>query len=129
MQETILGDSKLVAFIPTTDPARARVFFEGVLGLGLVADEAPYALVFDANGTALRVTTVPHHEPAPFTVLGWAVEDIDAVVARLAESGIKLLRYEGLNENDPNGIWTSPHGVRVAWFHDPNENVLSVTQF
>jgi catechol 2,3-dioxygenase-like lactoylglutathione lyase family enzyme len=129
MEDTILGESKLVAFVPTTEPAKARVFFEGVLGLRLVEDEAPYALVFDANGTMLRVTTVPQHEAAPFTVLGWAVEDIDAVVARLAAAGVPMLRYEGLNDKNPDGIWTSPHGVRVGWFHDPNENVLSITQF
>ena len=56
--ESILGGSELVAFAPTTDPAKARAFYEGVLGLRLVADEKPFALVFDANGTMLRVTTV-----------------------------------------------------------------------
>ena len=72
-QESILGTSKLVAFAPVTDLVKARVFYENVLGLRLVEDEKPFALVFDANGTMLRVTPVAEHHPAPFTVLGWEV--------------------------------------------------------
>jgi catechol 2,3-dioxygenase-like lactoylglutathione lyase family enzyme len=128
-QDTILGGSKLVAFVPTTDPARSRKFYEGVLGLRLVSDDAPFALVFDANGTMLRVTTVGEHAPAPFTVLGWDVESIESVVERLTAAGVEFLRYPGLNENDTLGIWTAPGGARIAWFHDPDKNVLSVTKF
>jgi catechol 2,3-dioxygenase-like lactoylglutathione lyase family enzyme len=128
-QDTILGGSKLVAFVPTTDPARARKFYEGVLGLQLVADDAPFALVFDVNGTMLRITTVDQHTAAPFTVLGWDVESIESTVERLTAAGVAFLRYPGLNENDPLAIWTAPGGARIAWFHDPDKNVLSVTKF
>jgi catechol 2,3-dioxygenase-like lactoylglutathione lyase family enzyme len=129
MDGSILGSGKLVAFVPTTDPAKARAFFEGLLGLRLVADEKPFALVFDANGTMLRVTTVAEHHAAPFTVLGWEVEAIDATVERLTAAGIQFLRYPGMNDSNPLGIWTSPSGARIAWFHDPDVNVLSLTQF
>ena len=128
-QTSILGASKLVAFIPTTDLARARAFYEGVLGLPLSADSAPIALVFDANGTMLRITAVANHAPAPFTVLGWDVESIERTVESLEAAGVGMLRYPGVNENLPHGIWKSPGGARVAWFHDPDGNVLSVTQF
>ena len=127
--ESILGSSKLVAFVPTTDPAKARAFYEDLLGLRLVADEKPFALVFDANGTMLRVTTVAEHSPAPFTVLGWEVEAIEATVERLTAAGVVFLRYPGLNDSDPLGIWTAPSGARIAWFYDPDSNVLSLTQF
>lgn len=126
--ETILGGSKLVAFVPTTDPVQARAFYEGVLGLRLVADDAPFALVFDANGTMLRVTTVNEHTAAPFTVLGWEVGSIQSTVGRLAAAGVAFLRYPGLNDSDPHAVWTAPSGARIAWFHDPDGNVLSVTQ-
>ena len=125
----ILGGSKLVAFAPTTDPGKARAFYETTLGLRLVSDDAPFALVFDANGTMLRVTTVAEHHPAQSTVLGWEVESIDTTVQLLIEAGVTFLRYAGLNETDPLGIWTSPSGARIAWFHDPDGNVLSVTEF
>jgi catechol 2,3-dioxygenase-like lactoylglutathione lyase family enzyme len=128
-QETILGTSKLMAFAAVTDPARARAFYEGVLGLRLVEDEAPFALVFDANGTMLRVTPVGEHHPAPFTVLGWEVDSIEGTVERLTAAGVQFLRFPGMNDGDALGIWTSPSGARVAWFNDPDGNVLSLTQF
>jgi catechol 2,3-dioxygenase-like lactoylglutathione lyase family enzyme len=126
---SILGDSKVVAFVSTTDPAKARNFYESVLGLRLVLDEPPFALVFDANGTMLRVTIVAQHQPAPFTVLGWDVESIATTVEGLTAAGVVFLRYPGLNDADPLGIWAAPGGARIAWFHDPDGNVLSVTQF
>ena len=128
-RETILGSANLVAFVPTTNPRLAREFYEGVLGLHLVSDDAPVALVFNANGTMLRVTTVHEHTPAPFTVLGWQVESIETTIQRLNSAGVPCLRYPGMNDTDPLGIWTAPSGARIAWFHDPDRNVLSVTQF
>jgi catechol 2,3-dioxygenase-like lactoylglutathione lyase family enzyme len=127
--ESILGGSELVAFAPTADPAKARAFYEGVLGLRLVADERPFALVFDANGTMLRVTTVHELKPDPFTVLGWHVADIESTVDKLAAAGVKFERFKGMNDSDPRGIWNSPSGARIAWFKDPDGNVLSVTEF
>ena len=127
-KDSILGASKLVAFAPTTNPAAARAFYEGVLGLRVI-EETPFALVFDANGTMLRVTTVSELQPPPFTVLGWEVESIRSTVERLEEGGVYVLRYPGVNDTDPLGIWTAPSGARVAWFHDPEGNVLSLTQF
>ncbi|MDR3772479.1 MAG: VOC family protein [Terracidiphilus sp.] len=128
-QESILGTSKLVAFAPVTDAVRARAFYEGVLGLRLVEDQKPFAMVFDANGTMLRVTPVGKHNPQPFTVLGWEVESIETTVERLAAAGVAMLRFPGLNDGDALGIWTAPGGARIAWFHDPDGNVLSVTEF
>ncbi len=127
--KTILGGSRLVAFAATTDPVKARAFYEGVLGLRLVEDEAPFALVFDAKGTMLRVTIVPSHNPPPFTVLGWDVEAIETTVQELVAAGVEFQRFQGLNDGDPLGIWTAPGGARIAWFKDPDGNTLSVTQF
>ena len=127
-KDSILGSSKLVAFVPTRDPVKARAFYDDLLGLCLVADEKPFALVFEANGTMLRVTTVAEHHPAPFTVLGWEVEAIEATVERLTATGVEFLRYPGLNDTGPLAIWTAPSGARIAWFHDPDNNVLSLTQ-
>ncbi len=129
MSDSILGGSDLVAFAPTTNPAKAREFYEGVLGLRLLADEKPFALVFDANGIMLRVTTVHELKPQQFTVLGWRVEDIEGTVDRLTPAGVEFQRYKGVNDADTRGIWNSPSGARIAWFKDPDGNVLSVTQF
>ena len=128
-RESILGGSEVIACAPTVDSEKARAFYEGVLGLHLVADEKPFALVFDANGIMLRVTTVHELKPQPFTILGWRVADIEATTDRLTATGVEFLRFTGMNDADPRGIWNSPSGARIAWFKDPDENVLSLTEF
>src|SRR5580700_1565325 len=62
------------------------------------------------------------------TVLGWRVTDITAAVRGLAAKGVVFLRYEGMDQ-DSDGVWTAPGGDKVAWFTDPDGNVLSLTQF
>ncbi|HUN85491.1 MAG TPA: hypothetical protein VMU48_13995, partial [Terracidiphilus sp.] len=74
-------------------------------------------------------TTVKEHHPDPFTVLGWQVESIESVISGLESAGIEFLRFPGMNDKDPHGIWTAPSGARIAWFKDPDGNVLSVTEF
>lgn len=122
-----VGRDDLVGFVSTTSPEAAREFYEEVLGLTL-RDASPFALVFDANGTMLRVTTVAELAPASYTVLGWRVNDIARTVRDLSVRGVAFLRFPGM-EQDELGIWTTPGGDRVAWFHDPDGNTLSVTQF
>jgi catechol 2,3-dioxygenase-like lactoylglutathione lyase family enzyme len=117
----------LIGFVSTTDPGRAREFYGEVLGLEL-RSESPFALVFDANGTMLRVTSAEELLVAPYTVLGWRVADIAQTVGDLNGRGVAFLRFEGMNQ-DVLGIWTTPGGDRVAWFRDPDGNTLSVTQF
>ena len=119
--------SKLVGFIPTSDAARARDFYEDTLGLPFVSDDA-FALVFDSNGTLIRVVRAPEFTPFPFTLLGWDVPDIDAAVANLTARGVEFARYSFLDQS-PNGIWTAPgNSARVAWFPDPDGNLLSLSQ-
>jgi catechol 2,3-dioxygenase-like lactoylglutathione lyase family enzyme len=123
----MLENAKIVAFAATRDAARTRAFYRDTLGLTLV-EENSFALVFDANGTMLRVTPVPELTPAKYTVLGWEVPGIAATVKKLAAAGVVFSRFDGMNQ-DEDGIWTSPGGARVAWFSDPDGNVLSLTQF
>ena len=123
-----LGSCPLVAFVGVTDPARAKEFYGTVLGLTLVEQQLPFALVFNANGTMLRVSIVKEVFPVQHTVLGWDVPDILEAVKELREAGAKFEHY-GMAHQDENGIWTSPSGARVAWFKDPDGNILSITQF
>lgn len=123
----MLGKQTLVAFVASTDSERARRFYEETLGLQLMSDD-PFAFVFNANGVTIRVQKVPAFQAQPFTALGWTVEDINAVVARLKERGVSCERYAGMDQ-DARGIWASPSGARIAWFKDPDGNVLSLTEF
>lgn len=117
-----------MAFSATIDAERAKAFYGDKLGLPLVSDE-PYALVFDAAGTMLRVQKVKEVRQAPYTALGWQVPNIAAKVDELEKAGVQMERY-GLPGQDEKGIWTAPGGAaKVAWFKDPDGNVLSLTQF
>jgi catechol 2,3-dioxygenase-like lactoylglutathione lyase family enzyme len=122
----VLHDARPIAFVATTDPARALTFYRDLLGLALVADE-PFALVFDLAGTMLRIAKVEQLVPQPHTVLGWIVEDISAAVAGLRAQGVEPVRYPGM-EQDELGIWRSPGGALLTWFRDPDGNTLSLTQ-
>jgi len=122
----MLATSPIVAFVATSDPARAKAFYRDVLGLLLISEDE-YALVFDAHGTMLRVAIAGEIVLAPYTVLGWQVEDIDATVRGLAAKDVKFERYPWM-EQDDLGIWSAPSGAKVAWFKDPDGNLLSVSQ-
>jgi catechol 2,3-dioxygenase-like lactoylglutathione lyase family enzyme len=123
----MLANSDIVAFAPTRDAARAVAFYRDTLGLTLVSQD-PFAAVFDANGIMLRVTPVPALTPHPFTSLGWHVPDIETTARELITKQVLFERYPGLNQDDL-GIWTSPGGAKVAWFKDPDGNLLSLTEF
>jgi len=125
----MLGKCDLMAFVATKDPSRAKTFYEGTLGLRLVADET-YALVFDANGTMLRVQKVRDLTPDPSTALGWQVPDIREAIRGLVAKGVAFMRL-GLAffPQDDLGIWTADDATKVAWFKDPDGNILSLTEF
>jgi len=123
----VLAASDVIAFASTTDLARARSFYGTTLGLRVV-DENEYACLFDANGTMLRITAVAEVAHPGYTVLGWRVTDIGETVARLESLGVTFARYDGMAQ-DAHGVWTTPTGDRIAWFTDPDENVLSLTEF
>lgn len=122
----MLNKTKLIAFSATQNAETSKQFYEQTLGLKLIADE-PFALVFDANGTMLRVQKVEKLQPQPFTTLGWDVADIEAAMAQLAEKGVQFEQFPGLPLDD-DGIMTFADGAKVAWFKDPDGNLLSLTQ-
>ena len=118
--------SKIVGFTITTQPEKAKAFYTKTLGFPFVKDDG-FALVFDAHGTMLRISKLKQFTPAQFTVLGWEVEDIEAAVAELVRRGVVFERYPGMPQ-DTNAICTFPGEARVAWFKDPDGNVLSLSQ-
>ena len=122
-----LAQESVIAFVPICDPDRAKKFYRDTLGLPLVCEELPFALVFDLNGIMLRVTIVEKLNPAPFTILGWQVANIAVAVKALRMAGVKFQHFPGMPQ-DELGIWTSPSGAKVAWFKDPDGNTLSLSQ-
>ena len=122
-----LSKYNIIGFVSIVDVARAREFYRDTLGLRLVSEEPPFALVFDANGIMLRLGMAKELPPAHGTVLGWEVPDITATVQDLMHAGVQFERYEQLKP-DALGIWTAPTGAKVAWFKDPDGNILSVSE-
>jgi catechol 2,3-dioxygenase-like lactoylglutathione lyase family enzyme len=124
--QPMLGSHKLMAFVGTTNPGLAKTFYGDTLGLRFLSEDG-FAVVFDANGTMLRVAIVKELQPAKYTVLGWEVPDIAGIVQRLQSAGVQFKQY-GFKDQDESGIWTAPGGSRIAWFEDPDGNVLSVAE-
>ena len=122
-----LSQYKIIGFVNIVDVARAKEFYGKTLGLRLINEEPPYALVYDANGIMLRLGMAKELPPAHGTVLGWQVPDIAATVADLAHAGVAFEHYSFLEQNEL-GIWTTPTGARVAWFKDPDGNILSISE-
>jgi catechol 2,3-dioxygenase-like lactoylglutathione lyase family enzyme len=126
---TLLAQASAVSFILTADRTRSKPFYAGALGLPILGED-PFAVTFGlAGGAVVRLTDLPGHEALGHTVLGWTVPDIHAAATELRGKGITFKVYDGFGQ-DADGIWSPPGGgALVAWFSDPDGNVLSLTQF
>ncbi|MGZ3814220.1 MAG: VOC family protein [Mucilaginibacter sp.] len=122
----MLKDAIIKTFVPTIKPLEAKAFYQSTLGFKLL-NEDNFALEFDVGGTLLRVIIVPELTPQAFTVLGWNVKNIEAVIRSLNKKGVMCEKYDFMPQ-DNLGIWISPNGSKVAWFKDPDGNVLSLTE-
>jgi catechol 2,3-dioxygenase-like lactoylglutathione lyase family enzyme len=118
--------NKIIAFVATKNFAKAKSFYQDKLGLKFVSEDG-FALVFDIEGTMLRIAKVKDFTPAGFTILGWQVDAIEKAASELAEKGVTFERFPGLTQ-DELGIWSAPGGAKVAWFKDPDGNILSLSQ-
>ncbi|MBV9660741.1 MAG: VOC family protein [Acidimicrobiales bacterium] len=121
----MLERATFVGFIPVRDLDTARAFYCDMLDLPFVEQDS-VAVVVRVGDASLRLTEVADPQPREFTVAGWQVEDVSPIVTSLAQRGAQVKRYEGMGQ-DAQGIWTSPSGEQVAWFTDPDGNVLSIT--
>ena len=123
----MLNKSEFINFIATCYVAKARRLYVETLCLTFVSEDQ-FALVVGANGTMLRIQKVDHVIPHAYTALGWKVSNIKKEVDTLSKLGVKFARYEGMHQ-DENGIWTAPSKAKIAWFTDPDGNILSLTEF
>jgi len=122
----LLASGKITGFVPTTDYDKARAFYEGKLGFAFVSLDQ-YALVMSVGGHRIRITKIANFTPLQGTILGWEVQDIQAVATWLRDRGVTLEKYPFAQDRDL-GIWTTPSGDKVAWFKDPDGNILSIAQ-
>jgi len=123
----MLDKPTITAFLPTMNPEQSKQFYQHTLGLTLISED-PYALEFEGNGVFLRITRVEQFKPQPFTVLGFKIAKIASQVSALLQKGVTFERYPSL-EQDELGIWTAPSKAKIAWFKDPDGNLISVTEY
>jgi len=122
----MLTSGKMVGFAITQDYDAARAFYEGKLGFEFVSLDQ-YALVMKAGDHHIRISKAQDFKPLRSTVLGWEVADIESVVDWLTARGVAFEKCPFVQDKE-RGIWTPPGGGKVAWFKDPDGNVLSVSQ-
>jgi catechol 2,3-dioxygenase-like lactoylglutathione lyase family enzyme len=122
----MLAASKLIGFVPTKDSKRSREFYEGKLGFQFVSDDE-FALVMQAGDSMIRIAKAGNFTPAQYTVMGWEVTEIEAMVKWLNGRGVVFEKYPFVQDREL-GIWKTPNGDKVAWFKDPDGNVLSLSQ-
>jgi catechol 2,3-dioxygenase-like lactoylglutathione lyase family enzyme len=120
----MLASGKMVGFVPTKDYEKARAFYEGKLGFDFVSLDQ-YALGMSVGGHRIRITKMPNFTPFQGTILGWEVDDITSVANWLRDRGVSLGKYPFAQDREL-GIWTTPSGDKVAWFKDPDGNILSI---
>jgi len=123
----MLTDPSIIAFLPTTNAEQSKQFYTNTLGLTLLSED-DYALEFLGNGVELRITIVDSFVPQPFTVLGFKIGDIATEVKALNIKGVRFERYTSLVQDDL-GIWMAPSKAKIAWFKDPDGNLLSLTEY
>jgi len=121
----MLTASKLVGFLTTTDYEKARAFYEGKLGFEFVSLDQ-FALAMRSGYNMIRISKSETFKPAQGTVLGWEVEDVRAAVLWLSSRGVVTEKYAFFPDQEL-GVWDSPSGDQVAWFKDPDGNVLSLS--
>lgn len=122
----MLGSATVTALVGTMKPELSKAFYQDTLGLKFVSDDG-YAAVFQGKNASVRVSRVPAVTPAAYAVLAFTVDDIEKAVDGLAAKGVVFARF-GFFVQDTRGVWTAPDGTKVAWFHDPDLNLLSVVQ-
>jgi len=122
----MLDKSRMVGFVPTTDYEAAREFYVGKLGFTFVSLDQ-LALVVMAGKQRIRITKMPNYSPLQGTILGWEVEKIEDVVKWLAQRGVVTEKYPFVEDKE-FGIWKAPSGAKVAWFKDPDGNILGISQ-
>ena len=120
--------TKMIGFLTTSNPEEAKAFYGDTLGFRQLSED-DFAIVFDANGTTIRVGKAQSFTPAQGTVMGWEVADIHAAIRELTAEGVSFEQFNlPFLKQDEHGVWTPPNGDQVAWFKDPDGNVLSISQ-
>ena len=125
---TDLGETRAFSSFAVDDLERARAFYEDTLGVRVTKEEMGIlTLQLEDGGRPTIVYPKPDFAPATYTVLNFAVDDVEQAVDELSERGVRFERYDGFAQ-DEKGIARGPEGPPIAWFKDPAGNILAVLE-
>ena len=122
----MFANTKAFSGFAVDDLQKARDFYEGTLGIRVTDADGLLTLQLAGDRDTL-IYPKPDFTPATYTILNFPVGDIDAAVDELVSRGIRLERYDGIDQ-DEKGILRASDGPPIAWFTDPAGNILSVVQ-
>jgi len=123
----MLTSRRVFSGFSVDDIAAARDFYSGQLGVEVQDMDNGLLTLHLADDYEVIVYPKPDHTPAAFTILNFAVEDIERAVDELSAAGVETIRYEGFGQ-DERGISRNPGGPAIAWFNDPAGNILAVLE-
>lgn len=124
----MIGEAVIQVILGTARPEAAKAFYTETLGLKLLSEDQ-FALMFAGKIGFLRLAKLPAVAPSAQSVLALDIPDIESAIDALTARGVAMERYPFLTPpQDAKGVWAAPDGTRVAWFRDPDMNLLSVLQ-
>ena len=121
----MLRDADAVATLAVKDLRAAARFYEDTLGLSRAGAEDNEVVIFESGSTTINVYRSRFAGTNQATALTWAVDDVEEVVRTLKAKGVEFEHYD-LPETRREGDLHISGDVTVAWFKDPDGNILSV---
>jgi predicted enzyme related to lactoylglutathione lyase len=122
-------NTKAFSSFSVNDLAKAKEFYNNVLGLDVTENKMGILELHIAGGNRIIIYPKPNHEPASFTILNFPVEDVEKSVDELTKRGVVFEHYDMPDiKTNEKGIATGGGGPKIAWFKDPAGNILSVLQ-
>ncbi|MEA3028905.1 MAG: hypothetical protein QOJ53_690 [Sphingomonadales bacterium] len=123
----MLGKRNAVANLAVSDLGRARDFYTGTLGLIEVDQEGDELVVLKSGDSLVNVYRSEYAGTNEATAVTWAVDDIEAEVAALKGKGVMFEHYDmpGLALEGDVHVGAD---MKVAWFKDPDGNILNIVE-
>jgi catechol 2,3-dioxygenase-like lactoylglutathione lyase family enzyme len=121
----MLRDTDAVATLAVKDLDVAAKFYEETLGLSRTGEENGEALVFESGDTTINVYRSSFAGTNKATALTWTVDDVENIVRTLKSKGVRFEHYD-LPETRREGDVHVSGDLKVAWFKDPDGNILAV---
>jgi predicted enzyme related to lactoylglutathione lyase len=123
----MLQSSPMYAYIPASDVARARRFYESKVGLKPAREEAGGVVYQFGDHTACFLYPTPNAGTSKASQAYWQVADIEREVAELRGRGVVFEEYDMPGLKTVNGIATAG-GAKAAWFKDTEGNTMAIIQ-